>query len=268
MSGDITEVHTGLYSDKAFKLLSHIVANQIKTRPWGNIRTQFESMNVERAPDGEVIFTPDPDKKNYYFNRIWSKSSNEALKWIAIYIKKFVRNFSSCWVNKKIDDIGWDRDNTHDKVEFVVDMTFYSVNNKKMFKRMFNGENGKFSVIAPIRDIYFIYDKFMLRKGLDKKYPSKMIDAYVGHPNDPITTEMETAKRQDIKNLEDEFNKDIEALHIEHEKEERIIENEYDNKINDLEERFEKKRQARRQKYLDDLESLVKSYDLSNAKVA
>ena len=108
----------------------------------------------------------------------------------------------------------------------------------------------------------------MLRKGLDKKYPSKMIDAYVGHPNDPITTEIETAKRQDIKNLEDEFNKDIEALHMEHEKEERIIENEYDNKINDLEAKMEQKRQARRQKYLDDLESLVKSYDLNNTEVA
>ena len=133
---------------------------------------------------------------------------------------------------------------------------------------MFNGENGKFSVIAPIRDIYFIYDKFMLRKGLDKKYPSKMIAAYVGHPNDPITTEMETAKRQDIKNLEDEFNKDIKALHMEYEKEERIIETEYDNKISDLEAKMEQKRQARRQKYLDDLESLVKSYDLNNTEVA
>lgn len=268
MNGDITEVHTGLYSDKAFKLLSHMVAAQIRARPWGNIRTQFESMNVERAPDGEVIFTPDPDKKNYYFNRIWGKSNNEALKWIAIYIKQFVRNFSFCWVNEKSDGIDWDRDNNHDKVKFDVDMTSYIISNKKMFNSMFNGKYGKFSVTAPIRDIYFIYDKFMLRNGLDKKYPSKMINSYVGQPNDPITTEIETAKRQDFKKLEDEFNKDIAALHVEYEKEKRIIQIERDNKIDELEERIEKKRQARRQKYLDDIESLSKSYDMSNTEVA
>lgn len=268
MNGDITEVHTGLYSDKAFKLLSHMVAAQINEREWGNIRSQFVSMNVERAADGEVIFTPDADHKNYNVNQIWDKSNNEALKWIAIHIKQFVINFPACWVHEDLEDIDWDRDNTHDKVKFVVDTTCLSIHDKKMFEDMFNGKKDKFYVTAPVRDIYFIYDKFMFHKGLDKKYPSKMVDAYVGQPNDPITTEMEIAKRQDFKNLEDELYKDLNILQAEYDKEERILDAEHDNKIYELEEKIEKKRQARRRKYKDDLASLVKLYDMSNTEVA
>lgn len=261
---DTKEIHTGLYSEKAFKFLEHMLASQLRFRKCGQIRAQFAAINIERAPDNEVILTQDPDNRYYYGNSIWRKPNNEALKWLAIYIKEFTRNSVEIHEDGKDGDdskeITWARDNTREKVKLVIDTSSYSVCDKDIFK----GKKSS-SLNVKVGDIYFIYDKFMSRKDLDKKYDTDMIDSYVGQPSDPITTEMEIAKRQDIKALKDKLEQDLNSLDREEGEKQDELRVEWRKKAAAVEAEYSAKCKALRAKHDADMATLVKSYDMSSS---
>jgi len=235
-------IHTGLFTDEAFQLLDAFIMSALK-RYESETYYQLTTIGLERAPDGEILLSQ--DDWNGYARSIWKKPNNEALKWIAIRLKEYAR----CWggnpgsdkVSKGVAD--WSRSG---------------------IERVYLEENSsKKTVFAIVSDIYFLYDFLLQRKNLEKKYPSAKFAKYVGSPNDPITTEMEIAKRAEIAKMRKAHEDQLELLKKEERSEDDKLEKEFYTKREEVEERYKIKRQDLVAKQAEEIAALKKSLEMA-----
>lgn len=203
-------IHTGLYGERAFKILD-AVKNAYASGSWyTNSYAQFKSSIVSRAPDNEIVFLRNRNIYNELAYSIWRKSNNEALKWIGLALKSYVRDHNH--------EILWKR-TSDDRAKIA----FYELDAKGNKPR--NAEQQ--SLIVSVDEVYYIYDKLLQRQKLDRKYDKKLIDELTGTPNDPISTEIEIARREELKKCDEQLHLDLNEIEVKYQKEHRDITEKY-----------------------------------------
>lgn len=174
-------IHTGLFTKKAelfFKCLwDSISENRVRyCREVGN-------SSIVRAADNEVLIDCKVSPSGYYKKSFWDKSAGndrKAKEWIAIKLKEAVRR------GHRYNEEFWSRDNFAKAIEHI---------NTKTDER----------ISFRVADAYFIYDTLLNRKGIDRKYGNALIEEMTGTRRDPLATELEIAKREKIKKLNEDY---------------------------------------------------------------
>lgn len=136
-----------------------------------NACTRFEWAEI--APDGEVIIPP----HKFFEGQLWNRDNNEIFKWLAIHLKLAVK-----------DKHPWYRAND----EIIEEL---STNTIKI----------------TVSDAYLVYDLWLGRKNVEQKFSKSQFAKMVGQRRDPVTTEMEIARRQQIEDIKKQAAIDIEA---------------------------------------------------------
>lgn len=222
--------HTNIYTDLAYRFII-TVANGITCNGKRGIGYYTGTyMNIEREPDGEIVlsFKKDNNYSAYYSERRFYKSAfykkhTEFLNWFGWYgMCKIKDKYPKAWIKEN-----WKRNNTN---------------------KFTNGLFHDFDSISEeltISDIYLIYDSLRGRTKRLNGYSVKQKDKILGEPLDPITAELERARRDEIAALHEELHKKLSEnrkkyndlrseLYTEEEKNKKLIEEEYKKKVAEL----------------------------------
>lgn len=171
-----TIIHTGLYSETAYHILSHYwkqVRNKYPRQTWffyGIIHS-----NIEQAIDNEVIIHYKiPDWRNTPAFR--GKPDKEIFTNLAWRLKEMTRNL-----------LGRDAWNRTSHIEMTLDLdaeVFKDCNHPKV----------------TVTDIYFLYD-YLLKRDLNKHFSKQFIEDSIGIPLDPIMVEMKKTQQDEVLKL-------------------------------------------------------------------
>lgn len=169
-------LHTQLYTPDGLKLVKRLRTafnNKWNTSQMSNATRRFASAVVE--PDREVSVPP--GEFYYSDSRLWQKNDNEILKWMAIHLKLVVKTNHE-----------WYRAND----EVVSELS------EDDFK-------------VTVSDAYLVYDHWLRRKNIEMKFSKGQFERWIGTPADPVTTEIEVARRQEIEDAKAACKQKIEA---------------------------------------------------------
>lgn len=186
-------IHTGFYSTEMKNLLDWFfsyLTNCTNTYENGKVAA------VERAPDGEVLISL-AHHDGRYWTTVYAKKHTDALilDWIAWMLKNIAcQHIQECWrdyttTNDKKLGIKlakkalWTRDNDGVVIPVLTTDTDY----------------------VSVSDIYFIYESFKGRKNIERKYSNKLIKKWRGEKRDPLATEMEMARREEVERINKEY---------------------------------------------------------------
>ena len=167
-------VPTALYTPAALHMVKQFRSLFMAKWPTSQMRnacTRFTGAEI--APDGEVIIPP----PMYFEGPLWEKDYNDIFKWLAIHLKLAVK-----------DNHPWYRGNDEVIEKLSTD-----------------------TIKITVSDAYLVYDIWLGRKNVDQKFSKGQFTKMVGQRRDPITTELEIARRQQIKDINEQAAKDIEA---------------------------------------------------------
>ena len=228
MSENIRYIHTGFYSTKAEKLLSSLQHNmksyldrQVSTHRARNL----SGIKVVRDIDGEVCF-----KCNEVYNRRCSwryvsafngYTDQKALLEIGAMLKTVALNLLVYGNHGKLRPV---------KARALEGDKAWSRNNTAKFTTA-DSDESEFTVA----DVYYVYENFIGRPNLSRKYKADIIEDLRSKPLDPIMVEAKKAALEDITRLKDEFSKKKNEL--EHEYEDKYwqiraaLQNEKNNRI-------------------------------------
>lgn len=202
--------HTRLYTEKGILLLRTMREAFLEIWPTGQMRNAARRMrNLEVAPDGEVVINP----ADYRDGALWRKSDAEIFRWLAIHLKLVVKNFSGC---------DWSR--TNDTV-----VSTLSSNDIKV----------------TVSDAYMVYDYWLNRKKFDTSFSKEHVGSVIGFAKDPVSTEMEIARREEVKRLTRECADAIEAARREMYAKIREFEKKASNELNELSAKLTRERDAK-----------------------
>lgn len=80
---------------------------------------------------------------------------------------------------------------------------------KKLWKRDCKAESKVFATFAGesviIKELYAIYDALKNRPNMERKYTKKLLADVIGTQRDPVQTEMELARREEVARIETEY---------------------------------------------------------------
>ena len=232
MSTDTRTIHTDLYSDRAENILSNFFKF---LRQAGSTRQEHvaEAVKFSRAPDGEVLIDAYlrgayvTGIRSYgftsYATTIWDhkEKPDSALKlWMAVNIKQSVIKSS------KSDGV-WRRNNGNLITAFC-DRDQFSLAAVK-------DKDGNVVGCPTIEELYFIYDFFLGRQNLTKKYSKDLIDSILGFRRDPVLTEIEVNRRAEIERIKEEANTAIHAAYNKLKLDRDELDKEYTAKIREIE---------------------------------
>lgn len=209
MSEHTRYIHTGFYSTKAEKLLT-MLHNSTKSYLNRQASTQrarnLSQIEVVRDMDGEVCF-----KCNEVYNRrCWRYVSafngytdQKALLEIGAMLKTVALNLLVYGNRDKLRPV---------KARALDGDKAWSRNNTAKFTTANNVES-EFTVA----DVYYVYENFVGRPNLSRKYKADIIEGLRSKPLDPIMVEAKKAALEDIARLKDEFSKKKYELEREYE---------------------------------------------------
>ena len=197
-------IHTGLFSENAKYLLQGLF-NYIDDNKPRRVAVTARRCEIIMNPDNEVILQCKlRDRYSYYRSEmiysIWDRNPGNDQKpreWIAVMLKKHV-------IEQCGSDGVWRRDNDAREVPEL------EVKNEQGL-----------TVFSPtVAEAYYVYDALLNRKKIEKRFSEATIKRMHGIQKDPIATEMEIARREEVKRLK-----------AENEQKLRDLENEKLNKI-------------------------------------
>lgn len=199
-------IHTGLYTDRAYTLISEIIF-ELKNQYSGAKKTKkiasLFNTDVERGIDNEIILK---SIKSYYYrhNRLWNGlTDNQVLRHIVWMYKGLIQ----CRAGSN----AWKRGNNEN-----IPCSY------KDFK---------------VREVYFLYDMFHQRKNFKRNYPKNYFDELIGIPLDPITVEVKNAQIAEIEKIKNETAAKLEELknqkYRECEEANKVIDEKYTKLINE-----------------------------------
>lgn len=225
-------IHTGLYSDCAENILSNFFKYLRKEGTTRQIHVA-EVVKFSRAPDGEVLidaylqgsYVTGIRSYSYttYPRTIWDhkEKPDSALKlWMAVNIKQSVIGLSR-------SDGVWRRNNGERVTAFC--------NRDQHYLTAAADKDGNFVGCPTVEELYCIYDFFLGRQNLIKKYSKDLTASILGSRRDPVLTEMEMNRRAEIERLKAEAKTAIDAAYnkLVHDKGE--LDREYSAKIREIE---------------------------------
>lgn len=181
-------IHTGLFSENAKHLLQGLF-NYIDDNKPRRVAVTARRCEIIMNPDNEVILQCKlRDRYSYYRSEmicsIWDRNPGNDQKpreWIAVMLKKHV-------IEQCGSDGVWRRDNDAREVPELE----------------IKNEQG-LTVFSPtVAEAYYVYDVLLNRKKIEKRFSEATIKRMHGIQKDPIATEMEIARREEVKRLKAE----------------------------------------------------------------
>jgi len=234
--GESITFHTTLYSDKAYALLKAFVYNIEEGYCCGSrARRKLQNSKLERTDDGEIVFNVTRNDGYYSYGRtIWKKCGHDGIK-----VRDELAWMLKCMVIQFAKDAGWTRGNLTDISTCFTRFKSYDTETKTDdIRRLVND--------VTINDVYCVYEILRNRKNIEAKYGQEMIDKWRGAQFDPVRTEMEKAKREQLAEFDRLEN--AEKLKASNSRDADIREfrnnrdKQFNNEINLISEKFAKKR--------------------------
>ena len=190
-----TIIHTGFYTDHALEFFNRM--KRALQNCWGSrqMARNADWMNIERNPDNEVVIKLGIDAQNWRYSWVMSTFSKMPVEkfnsWLAGVLKHLVLKDVER-EDKKI----WFRDNTEAAYAFNGGYS-YSEQHKHQFT---------------VKEIYFVYETLLNRKRREKHWNDEFVKAMVGEQLDPIATELEVTRREEMAKLQSNLKERLDAL--------------------------------------------------------
>lgn len=198
MSEPTRYIHTGFYSTKAEMLLDSLhnymtsyLNRQVSTQRARNLK----QLDVIRDIDGEVCFRCN----EVYSRRAWSRyvpafngyTDQKALLEIGAMLKTVALNLLVYGNRGKLRPV---------KARALDGDKAWSRNNTAKFTTADDVE-----LAFTVADVYYVYESFIGRPNLSRKYKADIIEGLRSKPLDPIMVEAKKAALEDIARLKEEF---------------------------------------------------------------
>jgi hypothetical protein len=188
---DKTIFHTTLYSDKAYALIEAFIYNMNDGFKCGSRASgKLYNSTLKRTDDGEVVFeVTQYDGYRSYNRTIWRKCKHDPAKVrdeLAWLLKCMVRNYAG--------PAHWNRNDVTDISACFTRFTSYNESRKIEVRELMKD--------VTVQDIYCVYELMRARKNLEQKYSAEMIEKWRGAQFDPVRTELEKAKREQLAEFE------------------------------------------------------------------
>ena len=205
----IRQVHTDIYSNKAFDIFTAI--HKYFRNNWSvQMSRIFAAFEIKQNPNGEIVLEFDKSHWRYGRSGFSTKSDADIKAWLALNVKLATRkSITHTHSNELRNQLGRE--------------AYYSIPIEELNKKynalwnrdsdikvkIFSTENTD----ALTRDIYCIYEKLFNRKNFNKNWPKKYVDELIGIERDAIATELEAARREELAKLEAEFIADKNSIY-------------------------------------------------------
>lgn len=180
-------IHTGLFSINAKHLLQGLF-NYIDDNKSRRVAVSARRCEIIVNPDNEIVLQCKlRDRYGYRSERlfsIWDRNLGNDQKpreWIAVMLKKHV-------IEQCGSDGVWRRDNDAREVPELE----------------IKNEQGLIVFSPTVAEAYYVYDALLNRKKIEKRFTEATIKRMHGIQKDPIATEMEIARREEVKRLKAE----------------------------------------------------------------
>jgi hypothetical protein len=222
-------IHLGFYTKYSKDILEHFIKTYMYRQ--GGIATytyQYEVCNVEQEPDGEVVLKINTNSWQYTRSSWRSRASN------MVSMKQFfVGQFVKCIKKQIIPDIRY-YNNELKTIKFdEVESKLWNINCHEYPLKAFVVDDTVYSDIT-ISDLKIMWYAMSGSKQIKKKISNELFNKIIGHARDPIQTEMEITRRNELHKLENERNdKNSELYRLERE-ERRKMEDEIAKKYEHL----------------------------------
>lgn len=195
-------VHTGFFTMEMSDLFKDLIENTEQGRHCGaRAGKKMQCSEVFINPDGEVVFNLFRDSmgswryRNYAWRRtIWEKCKLDAQKIreeIAWILKIMVHSYLDKQFAGEGCHVHWRRDDTTDLGQLFTSFSSTCTSSHR---------TGPLTV----SDVYCIYEILRGRPGIERKYKAEQIKRFRGEQRDPILTEMEVARREQIETIKKE----------------------------------------------------------------
>lgn len=200
----IRSIPLGIYSQRGANILDHFIKHYIPRGrgvahfTWGDI------IKFEQQPDGEICLQIDT-KYWYYYKSSWNsrKTVVDAKNFFIGQLRKYAMMFVKAELtkNKSLHENATTEDIWNSKCRIpLLQHSYYSVS--------LDDRNN----IPTIGDLKSLIEAMLGRKRMVKHITSDQIANIIGIKRNPIETEFETAKRDEIKRINDTYHNDIRAL--------------------------------------------------------
>lgn len=179
--------HTNMYTDEAYAFFTAL-SNALQNVPRRGIAYYTGTyMCIEREPDGEIVLSFNKNQSSYYYVELrfyrsaFYKKAHEFLNWLGWYGINIMKDrYEKDFIQKN-----WKRNNTR---KFENGIWHYN-------------ESQALSNLS-ISDVYLIYDSLRGRTKRLTTYSAEQKAKILGEPLDPITAELERARRDELAELE------------------------------------------------------------------
>ena len=179
--------HTGLYSDKAEQILT-IFYREMANCHYGVRCAQNASYDVKcvREADSEVVINVD----SHYNRLVYDRKSSDAklLEWLGWMIKKATYKYI-LELNLEPKYV-WKRDSD----TIIPQFSSYNTQTKT-----------DYNIAITVGDLYCIYEILNGRKNIEHKFNKDLVNSIRGHQRDPLSTEVECIRRQEVASIEKQY---------------------------------------------------------------
>ena len=173
-----TEIHTEFYSNEFNHLLTKFYKYMADGRCGSRVSKNADYAKVEHDPNGETVIRVHGGSRTVYAKK---HSIAEILDWLGWMLK--------CQVHDRLERDGYSKKAEWRRDNFSIPVPFLHSADHPVY----------------VGDIYYIYDALKNRKNIDKKYDKKVVNKWRGKQNDPIVTEAERARREEVVKIETEY---------------------------------------------------------------
>lgn len=206
MKNETTLIGTGLYGPTAFAILKSTLNLMKRARVYTRkTLSTAECSTIVKTPSGEVAIRVDHTNScSYTRSAFFASTQRKSLEYIANYVKgtakiclKYEKRMTAVPLNTtpvdyaKVGVDGWRRDS--DSPAWMI-----------------KDDDGK--VFATVSHLYLVYEALSKRRDFARKYSPRVVADVVGEPYDPIRTELELAKIEEEKRLNEELSRKINEI--------------------------------------------------------
>lgn len=178
--------HTRLYSDKAEQIFTKLYSEMANCKYGGRCAKNATDAKCVREVDNEVVIKVDSHYTRLVYDR---KSSDEKLlQWLGWMIKQAAYKYFRTR-HLEPEDV-WKRDSD------TIIPEFSSYNSQTKID---------YDIAITVADLYCIYEILSGRKNIERKYNKDLVNSIRGHQRDPLSTEVESTRRQEVASVEKQY---------------------------------------------------------------
>lgn len=219
-------VYLGVHSDRANQIIAGLF-NYYRDTYDKVTAKQRRNMTVGKIivePDGEVCLQINNNHHSYYGTIYYTYSGKDDILrgWVANSLKDYVR--------QKLRTV----DSNGNKIDS------WNRRNNTVVTGLVDTNNAQ----PTVTEIYALYELLKRRKNAENRYDKTLIETLKGVKRDPFMTELEIARREEIKRIEKEFETKKSEVEKQYHDECNDAYNRYVQNIKKLEEEFANKKSS------------------------